>query len=97
MTALSIRKDAEADIAEAYDYYESCGAGLGLDLLLLIGDCLARISANPRQYKIVHGDIRRALIECYPYGIYYTIEDDLVVIIAVVHGRRSPLHWQKRH
>ena len=35
---LSIRKDAEADIAEAYEYYESCQTGLGQDFMLCVDE-----------------------------------------------------------
>jgi hypothetical protein len=32
----------------------------------------------------------------FPYGIYYTIEADTVVIWAVKHLRRDPDYWQVR-
>ena len=52
--SLSIRKEAEADIAEAYQYYESCRENLGSELILCIEESISRIENNPRQYKTIY-------------------------------------------
>ena len=70
---LSIRKEAEADIAEAYQYYESCREGLGADFMLCIDESLSRIQRNPKQFRSVLDRIRRALVKRFLYGIYYTL------------------------
>ncbi len=93
---LSIRKEAEADIAEAYQYYESCLANLGSDFLLCIEESLARILKNPKQYKRVYKQVRRALVRKFPYGIYYFQDQEIISVIAVLHARKNPLHWQSR-
>ena len=94
---LSIRKEAEADIVEAYQYYESCRANLGSDFLLCIEESLARIQKNPKQYKRVHKQVRRTLVRRFPYGIYYLLDQENVPVIAVLHARKNPLHWQSRY
>ena len=63
---LHIRKEAEAGLVEAYEYYESCGDNLGADFILCVEESLSRISKNPNQYKIIHKDIRRALVKGLP-------------------------------
>jgi len=35
-------------------------------------------------------EIRRMLIRRFPYGIFYVVKDDAVVVLAVLHGRRDP-------
>ena len=85
--SLSIRKGAEADITEAYQYYESCRVNLGADFMLCIEESIFRISKNPRQYKAVYRDIRRALVRRIPYGIYYVFRNDKILVIAVIHAR----------
>ncbi len=60
--ALSIRKEAEADIAEAYQYYESCRENLGADFILCTEESFARITKNPNQYKTIYKNVRRALV-----------------------------------
>ncbi len=68
--SLSIRKEAEADIAEAYQYYESCIENLGSDFILCIEESISRIEKNPRQYKTIYKNVHRALVRRFPYGIY---------------------------
>ena len=46
--SLSIRKEAESDIAEAYQYYEGCRENLGSDFVLCIEESISRIQKNPR-------------------------------------------------
>ena len=80
---LSIRKEAEADIAEAYQYYESCRTNLGSDFVLCIEESLARIRKNPNQYKRIYKKVHRALVRRFPYGIYYVIEQENISVIGV--------------
>ena len=93
---LSIRKEAEADIAEAYQYYESCSEGLGADFMLCIDEAISKIQRNPKLYKVVLRKIRRTLIRRFLYGIYYLLNEDEIIVLAVVHARQNPEHWQSR-
>ena len=94
--SLSIRKEAEADIAEAYQYYESCRENLGSDLITCIEESFSRIENNPRQYKTIHKNVHRALVRKFPYGIYYVLINEQIVILGVLHARKNPKHWQSR-
>ncbi len=55
-----------------------------------------KILAAPLTWRLLEDDVRRYLIHRFPYGIYYTIENDLVVIWAVKHLHRDPDYWQQR-
>lgn len=94
--SLTIRREAELDISEAFEYYESCRPNLGSDFLLCIEGSLSRIRKNPEQYQKVYKQVYRALVNRFPYGVYYTIVEVNIVVLAVVHVRRSPEHWKKR-
>ena len=93
---LFIRKEAEADIAEAYQYYENCREGLGADFMLCIDESLSRIQRNPQQFRFVLDRIKRALVKKFLYGIYYTLSENEIIVLAVTHARRNPKHWQSR-
>ena len=93
---LSIRKEAEADIAEAYRYYESCRENLGEEFVSCIDEAVSRIQNNPKQFRAVLDTVRRALVRKFLYGIYYTINENEIIVLAVVHARRNPKHWQSR-
>ncbi|MCP4768439.1 MAG: type II toxin-antitoxin system RelE/ParE family toxin [Gammaproteobacteria bacterium] len=93
---LSIRKEAETDIAEAYQYYERCREGLGADFMLCTSESLSRIQRNPKQFRSVQDRIRRALVKKFLYGIFYTLTENEIIVLAVTHARRNPKHWQSR-
>lgn len=72
MTSLLIRPEAEADIEEAYRWYERQRSGLGSDFLLWVEEGHDKIQKNPEMYRVVHRNVRRLLIRRFPYGIFYT-------------------------
>jgi toxin ParE1/3/4 len=91
-----IRPEAEADLAEAYKWYENQCQGLGADFLLCVEACIHNIRRNPRMYQIIHKNIHRALVSRFPYGIFYLLEEDEIIITAIFHVRRKPRIWQDR-
>ena len=54
------------------------------------------IAEDPRRYPRVHGEVRRAVIRRFPFGVFYLIESDAVVVMAVMHASRDPAHGQER-
>jgi plasmid stabilization system protein ParE len=91
-----IRPEAEAEIAEAYVYYEAAAEGLGAAFLRAVEACLAAIERSPEQYVVVHQQVRRALLRRFPYAVFYIVEPDQVVVLACFHARRDPKQWQNR-
>ncbi len=96
MRRLIIRPEAEADIQEAYHWYETQREGLGSDFLLCVEDGLEKIKKNPEMYPVMHRNVRRLLIRRFPYGIFYIAQQDVATILAVFHGRRDPGQWKSR-
>jgi plasmid stabilization system protein ParE len=93
---LRIRIEAEQDLSEAYHYYQDCRDGLGDEFLLCIEATLATITRQPSLYASVHRNVHRALIHRFPFGVFYFVEDDHIIVVAVMHMRRSPQFWHKR-
>ena len=93
---VSIRPEAEAEILEAYQYYEDKAEGLGTEFVRAVDACLASIERNPRMYQVVHKEVRRALLRRFPYGIFYFIEGTTLVVIACFHASRNPRRWRER-
>jgi hypothetical protein len=48
-----LRPEAEAELAEAIDWYESRGKGLGADFMRAVDAAMAAIEHNPEQHQIV--------------------------------------------
>jgi len=41
---------------------------------------------SPPEYK----GARKYLIKRFPYKIIYLVENDKIIVLAVIHGKRSP-------
>jgi plasmid stabilization system protein ParE len=91
-----VRLAAAADIDDAFLWYERQRPGLGHDFLAAAQASMDAIAEHPFRYAVVRRDTRRALIRRFPYAIYYRIYGDVVVVVACMHGRRSPRRWQSR-
>jgi toxin ParE1/3/4 len=87
---------AELDIAAAYQWYEREGAGLGLEFLQELSSAYDRIVEDPLKYRDLESGIRRALLRRFPYAVYFAVESNVVVILAVLHVSRNPAEWQRR-
>ena len=97
MTPVIVRPAAEADIADAFHWYEEQRAGLGNEFRAQLRIAFDAISKNPLLFRVVHRNTRRYLVRRFPYAIYYRVFPDKVVVIACMHGRRNPRRWQSRN
>lgn len=88
--------EADQEFLSAIDYYEQQQPGLGEDYYTEIMAAAARVTNNPAAWPAVEGDIRRCLTHRFPYGILYSIEQDAIYILAVMHLRRHPDYWKHR-
>lgn len=91
-----IRPAASADIGEAFLWYERQESGLGDEFMAAIQLALEDIEASPTRYPVVHRETRRALLHRFPYGVFYRVYGECVVVVACMHGRRTPKRWKSR-
>ena len=96
MIRFLVRPAAAADIDEAYLWYEGQRPGLGNEFLIAAQAVNEAIAQHPYLYPVVHRNTRRALFRRFPYALYYRIYDEVVVVVACMHGRRSSKRWQSR-
>lgn len=87
---------ADRDIEGAFAWYQGERAGLGLEFLDELRAAYERIAEGPLKYRELRSGIRRALLRHFPYAVYFAVEQDIVVILAVLHAHRDPVEWQKR-
>ena len=96
MHKIIVKPLAESDTEEAANWYNDKVEGFGNEFLLALDAKLNAIRRNPNQFQIIYKQVRRAIIERFPYAIFYVIEGNIVYIVAVVHTRRNPRLWKKR-
>jgi plasmid stabilization system protein ParE len=91
-----VRPAAAADIEEAFLWYERKRPGLGEEFLEIVNAAMGDIAAHPARHPVIYRNTRRLLLRRFPYALYYRVHDDDIIVVACMHGRRSPKRWQQR-
>ena len=91
-----LRPEARAEFDDAFNWYEQRRPGLGVDFVAQIQEVFDRISTTPERYGQIFHDIRRVVVQRFPYAVFYQVEPQRVVVLAVFHSRRDPQIWQVR-
>jgi plasmid stabilization system protein ParE len=88
--------EAQADLKQAISWYEAIRADLALRFAIAVDQTVDAISRNPFQFAVVYQNRRRAGVRRFPYGIFFELDEQRIVVIACFHAKRNPIHWQLR-
>ena len=88
--------DALEEYREAAIWYANREQEIGLRFIANIEDAIHRVVETPTRWRILDEDVRRCLVHLFPYAILYTIEDNFILIVAVMHLSREPDYWRER-
>jgi plasmid stabilization system protein ParE len=93
--------EADGETIAAAIWYDDQQSGLGEQFVKEIQAALDKVRRNPLsaprlEYYVGPHDIRRQLVSRFPYVVVYLCRADDIVVVAVAHSRRRPLHWLNR-
>ena len=86
---------AEIELQEATEFYEAAEQGLGAMFLDEVEAALARIEAHPLAWTPLSPRTRRCRTHRFPYGVFYQIRGDEIVVLSVMDLRRDPKRWEE--
>lgn len=89
-------RGAEADLLAAFTRYENRLEGLGEESLIAIDGGVTLIGEFPEIAPVYHLSFRRLVVSRFPFGIFYAIESDRIVVHAVLDLRQAPEKILKR-
>jgi plasmid stabilization system protein ParE len=69
---------------------------LGDEFLDAVRAAARRAVEAPGLYQRIHGEMRRVLLGRFPYMLIFREQDDAVLVLGCVHGRRDSQAWQSR-
>jgi hypothetical protein len=55
-----------------------------------------KIRKNPEMYPRIEPNIRKYVVQKFPFTIFYEIFPHEILILAVGHQKRKPHYWKKR-
>ena len=88
--------EADEEFREAVRYYESEAPGVCLAFIAEVHRAVSLIVSHPRAAKTVRGSIRKKVLSHFPYSLFYSIEKNLILIVAVARHKRRPTYWRSR-
>lgn len=94
MTQIRISEDALEDLKEGFLFYEAQQTGLGDYFTACIRSDIEGLRITSGKHRVVYRDYYRLLSRIFPFGIYYTFENNSAVVWAVIDLRRDP-EWIK--
>lgn len=91
-----IKPSAQLDIDEAFLWYEKTLDNLGFEFLLSLDATIQAISRNPQLASYILENVRGVNITRFPFSMYYVVESEKIIVLAVFHHSRNPEEWMKR-
>jgi hypothetical protein len=86
---------AELELKEAMAYYQSAGAGLGAKFLAQVEATTRLIESFPDAWTPLSPRTRRCRLRRFPYGLFYQVRSDEILIVSVMDLRCDPKRWEQ--
>lgn len=93
---IAFRPEARAELIDAWIWHEEQRPGLGDELEACVEAAVGAAARSPFGHQRVYAEVRRVLVKRFPYGVYYLVEGEVLLVLAVAHSRRKPHYWADR-
>ncbi len=93
---ISFHPLAEQELNEAASYYNAASPGLGTTFLDEVEHAVKQILEHPEAAPLVHRVVRRKLVRRFPYSVMYSVQTDMIRILAIANQKRRPFYWRGR-
>lgn len=87
---------ADADVQSAFEYYEAYQAGGGEFFMRHLDAALGRARLFPESAPIFYQEYRRLLVHRFPYGVFFTVVGQRLIVVAVLDLRQDPAAIHRR-
>lgn len=93
---IKILSSAEHDLINGHRFYEAQDSGLGNYFLDTLYSDIDSLHLFAGIHQLVHSDSYRMLSKRFPFAIYYSVENSVAIVHAVLDCRRSPAWLRSR-
>ena len=77
------------DIRAISGWHEEQSVDLGESFIIELRSKIRRIMKYPEMYKLVNSKVRRYKMRRFPYLVFYTIEQNTLIIRRVRHAKQK--------
>ena len=93
---IKLSAEAAEEMLDSAAWYDRREPGLGAEFLAACNQAFTLIAADPARYLHVGKGFHRHLMRRFPFGIFYEVQGDVLIIAAVFHAARHPKRWRER-
>ena len=84
---------AIVELDDAFKYYEYQQQNLGTLFIREVESAVERIITYPKAWHKLSTNTRRCLVKNFPFGVIYKIQEETILIVAVMNLHRKPEYW----
>jgi len=77
------------------EFYETAEAGLGGEFLAEVEVATRLIETFPLAWASLSPRTRRCRMHRFPFGLFYQVRSDEILIVSVMDLRRDPKRWEQ--
>ena len=85
--------DFPADLSAATEYFDGISLNLGNRFRDAVRQKTKAIAKRPESFGLIHGNIRLALVDGFPYVIVFETLNDLVALLGIFHAASDRTGW----
>ena len=87
--AVQLSELAQRQVIEISLWYRTRKRRLGAEFIDELNRILDRVAEFGELYPIVYRDYRQALLDRFPYRVYYRVLDRGILVLGLLHVRRD--------
>ena len=95
MRRVIVTNRADAEFMHAVRRYNKKVPGLGDRFRVTILKAFDRVAQSP-DFPLLSGEVRRAVVQIFPFVIHFILEENQVVVLSVFHTSRNPAVLRRR-
>jgi hypothetical protein len=93
---IKILNSSNQDLMDGYWFYEKQAEGLGVFFLDSLFSDIDSLTIYAGIHPLFFEKYYRLLSKRFPFAVYYRIEDDIILVYAVLDCRRNPAWARKK-
>ena len=93
---IKFQEHSKYDFDEAKHYYKTQEENLYKKFKYDLEQSLNRILSFPNLYPNIDTNIKKCVLNKFPYTILYTIKNDTIYILAIANHHKNPKEYKNR-
>jgi plasmid stabilization system protein ParE len=88
--------DAMLDIEETFLWYQAVSPQLSDNFRSKLETALQEIQLHPLAFHSLSRKVRCRKLKRFPYLVIFSVQKDVISVVAVIHERRNPRLWRQK-